>query len=162
MNRSELIKIFSKLGAPDPEMWADSQITEGIPQLARFLFLKGAWQNIVKEGDIDWMYAEIESSKENPDSPYAGIGLSLKRIIDSGVSKAIINELVRSIQAQLLFNLCYLLEDSSIVEGNEDFAHWMLHLTDEYGEPIEPITGLHESVLETDPTGREMIPKPIE
>lgn len=159
MNRTELTEIFKKLGAPNPESWVESQITESIPQLARFLFLKGAWQNIVKEGDTDWIDAEITGSLENPDSPYAGIGLSLKKIIDCGIPKSIINELVRGLQAQLLFNLCYLLEDSSVVEGNEDYAHWTLYQVDEYGEPLEPITGLHESVLETDPTGREMRPK---
>ena len=32
----ELTRIFQKLGAPDPEGWARSQIQEGIPQLARY------------------------------------------------------------------------------------------------------------------------------
>ena len=32
---------------------------------------------------------------------------------------------------------------------------------DEGGQPLHPIDGLHESVLDTDPTGREMRPKGV-
>jgi hypothetical protein len=34
-----------------------------------------------------------------------------------------------------------------------------LFQTDDDGQPVVPITGLHESVLDTDPTDREMRPK---
>ena len=46
MDQKELTEIFRKLGAEDPEDWARSQIREGIPQLARFLFLREAWRSI--------------------------------------------------------------------------------------------------------------------
>jgi hypothetical protein len=36
---------------------------------------------------------------------------------------------------------------------------WVLAQVDEDGDLIGPIGGLHESVLETDPTGREMRPR---
>ncbi len=42
MNEMELTELFARLGARDPEKWARSQIKEGIPQLARFLFLRQA------------------------------------------------------------------------------------------------------------------------
>jgi hypothetical protein len=35
-----LTEIFKEGGAIDPESWASSEIEEGIPQLARFNFLK--------------------------------------------------------------------------------------------------------------------------
>jgi hypothetical protein len=37
-----LTKVFDKFGARDPRAWAKSQLTEGIPQLQRFLFLPQA------------------------------------------------------------------------------------------------------------------------
>jgi hypothetical protein len=40
MNQDELTALFKKVGARKPEGWARSQIEEGIPQLARFLFLR--------------------------------------------------------------------------------------------------------------------------
>jgi len=42
MNQEQLTALFQKLGARHPEGWARSQIKEGIPQLARFLFLRQA------------------------------------------------------------------------------------------------------------------------
>lgn len=162
MNKSDLIKIFQKLGASHPEAWAESQIEEGIPQLVRFLFLKGAWQSVVKEDDTSWIETEINDAKKYPNRPYAGLGQSLLRMIEIGANKDDINELVRNIQAQAIINFCYLLEDYLVVDGNKDYARWMLFCVDEYGEPTMPLTGLHESVLETDPTGREMRPKVCE
>jgi hypothetical protein len=38
----ELTELFARLGAPRPESWARSQLEEGIPQLARFVFLRQA------------------------------------------------------------------------------------------------------------------------
>ena len=35
----------------DPESWASSQVEEGIPQLARYLFLRQAWGCVVREDD---------------------------------------------------------------------------------------------------------------
>ena len=46
MNEQELTELFRKLGAPHPEGWAHSQITEGILQLPRYLFLREAWRRI--------------------------------------------------------------------------------------------------------------------
>lgn len=62
-------------------------------------------------------------------------------------------------QAQLLFAVCYLLEDPNIQEKQASDVRWRLFLVDDDGHPQEPLSGLHESVLETDPTGREMRPR---
>src|SRR3954469_21190541 len=40
---------FRAFGAEDPESWARSQVEEGIPQYARFVFLWQAWRNVVAE-----------------------------------------------------------------------------------------------------------------
>ena len=37
-----LTERFRALGAQEPREWASSQISEGIPQLGRFLFLRQA------------------------------------------------------------------------------------------------------------------------
>jgi hypothetical protein len=60
-------------------------------------------------------------------------------------------------RAQLLFEICRLLEDPSIPESSVDDLGWALVETDTDFEPmLEAISGLHESVLDTDPTRREM------
>jgi hypothetical protein len=56
----------------------------------------------------------------------------------------------------LLAGLSYLLDDPGPLEENVRDVAWRLYQTDEHGRPIAPITGLHESLLELEPTGREM------
>lgn len=63
-------------------------------------------------------------------------------------------------QAEFLFSLCYLLEDPGFPEEELSDLSWALFQTSADGNPIsQHIGGLHESVLETDPTGREMRPR---
>jgi hypothetical protein len=67
---------------------------------------------------------------------------------------------------QLLFGLCYLLDDPDYlrddcetIEKEAGDIVWCLFQIDENGHPVAVVDGLHESVLETEPTGREMRPK---
>src|SRR5262245_24806012 len=80
MNERELTELFRKLGASDPEGWASSQIEDGIPQLARFLFLRQAWKNVVREDDPSWIDNVIAHAEKRPNDPYAGAGHALRRL----------------------------------------------------------------------------------
>lgn len=159
MDLDELTAVFTELGAPDPEGWASSQVREGINQLGRFLFLKGAWQAVVDDEDTSWVDRVLERTPLNSGRPFDGIAHALRRMLALGVYKQDINQLVRGMQASLLFSMCYLLGDSTMVEGNTH-QDWGLFEIDADGRPIGPIGMLHESVLATDPTGREMRPRP--
>jgi hypothetical protein len=155
----ELTALFEKFGAREPASWARSQLDEGIPQLQRFLFLRQAWRKIAREGDTDWMRGEIQRAQQNPGGPYAGVGHALRRCLEKGVSAQDLNDIVRGMQAELLFLLCYLLDDPMFTEKELVGFGWGLFQIDSDGNPIAPRIGaLHESVLETDPTGREMRP----
>jgi hypothetical protein len=156
----ELTALFEKYGAPDPEGWARSQLDEGIPQLQRFLFLRQAWSLIVRDGDTDWIQAAIRHAEQHPDSPFAGGGHALRRCLDKGVSPQDLTEIVRSNQAELLFQFCYLLDDPAFPEEELSELAWGLFQVDEEGNPMPTrIQSLYESVLETDPAGREMRPR---
>jgi hypothetical protein len=159
-DEAQLRDLFSQLGAKDPEGWARSQTQEGINQLYRFLFLRQAWSNVISEVDHSWMDAAIAVAKAHPDAPHSGIGGALGRLIKAGAARDDLSDLVRGMQAQLLFNLCYLLEDPSLLEPELAEVGWALVETDRESAPTNTtIGGLHESVLETDPTGREMRPR---
>jgi hypothetical protein len=159
LNQKELAATFRKLGARDPDGWARSQVEEGIPQLARFLFLRQAWREIVQEDDTSWIDASIDRAKTHPDEPYAGVGHALKKLRERGATNEEITDVVRGMQAQLLFSICYLLEDPGDVEPEAGDVGWVLAQVDQEGNVLDTIGGLHESVLETDPTGREMRPR---
>jgi hypothetical protein len=156
--KNELAALFRQLGARDPEGWAASQIDEGIPQLLRFLFLKGAWERIPKEDDATWIDSEVASAAQNPEQPYAGLGSALALCRKLGVPDSSITEIARCLQAQMLFRIGYLIDGPAHPHTLEDVS-WGLFQTDDNGKPFgEQIAGLHESVLDLDPTGREMRP----
>jgi hypothetical protein len=111
MNEQELTALFARLGADDPAGWAGSQIREGIPQLARFLFLRQAWKLVVPEDDNTWISRQEDV---NPNGPGGAIVPALARLKARGVDKADITTIVRIMQWQLLFHLCYLLEDPNL------------------------------------------------
>ena len=155
----ELAQRFRALGAPNPEGWARSEVEEGIPQLARYLFLRQAWRRIVADGDTTWIEDAIKSAERSPSAPYSGVGLALKRLQADGASAVDLSDVVRGMQAQLLFHLCYQLSDPGQLEPVVQDIAWALVQVSPEGEVLSAIDALHESVLETDPTGREMRPR---
>jgi hypothetical protein len=159
MNRKELAALFRRLRAPDPDNWARSQIDEGIPQLARYVFLRQAWRNVVSEDDPTWITKAIDAALARPNEPYAGVGHALAKLRKRGATDQELTDLVRGMQAELLFSFCYLLEDPGELEPDVSHIAWALAQVDDAGNVLGGIAGLHESVLETDPTGREMRPR---
>lgn len=157
LSGKELIEAFKALGARDPESWAHSQENEGIPQLLRLLFLQNAWEGIFRDDDTAWIDRTIESSCRRPDAPYAGLGTILRTCREKGVSDSDLTHMARCLQAQMLFSIGYLLEGPTNIPAEIGEISWGLFQTDEDGVPFGPrIGGLHESVLESDPSGKEM------
>lgn len=159
MTLEELTALFRKLGAPDPESWARSQHDEGIDQLSRFVFLREAWKAVVGPDDLGWIDRLIASSKRRPNDPCAGIGPALERLLAAGADRNDLQEVVRVMQYELLFSLCYLLEDPGTLEPEVAELSWRLVRTNPAGDVIGTVDGLHESVLSLDPSGREMRPR---
>jgi len=160
----QLSKHFRELGAPHPESWARSQIEEGIPQYARFVFLRQMWQNVIADGDTSWIEQEIRMAERKPCDPGAGIGPALKRMLAAGADRKDIAEVVRVMQWQTLAQIAYQLDDPGIVQYPSKATprvNWTLLEFDDNGNPLHPIYALHESVLDTDPSDREMRPKGV-
>lgn len=155
---AELSTLFHKLGARDAEEWAKATFRENT-QLARFLFLRAAWSCVVSESDSRWIDVLIARAETHPKEPYAGVGQALKSLRARGATDEELTDLVRGTEAEMIFQLCYLLEDPGDLEAEVRDTAWGLFVLDENGAPVEPLSCLHESVLETDPTGREMRPR---
>jgi len=153
---SRLTRLFEIAGARDPSAWAKSEVDEDIPQLARYLFLRQAWRSIIPDDEISWIEREIQSAAQNPRAPGSELGLALARLMDAGANPRDLNVIARNAQWQLLHSICYQLSDPAIEEQELRHVAWGLFEVDEAGKVGRPIEGLHESVLETDPTGREM------
>lgn len=160
---AQLTGLFRAAGARNPEGWARSEVEEGFAQLGRFLFLRGAWKGIVPD-DPSWIDAWLRGSPD-PDAPLGGVKPALERLLAAGADRRDLTEVVRASQYELLFHICYLLGDSAAaIEDLDDptgelasigWGLFELSDDDEIGRPIDM---LHESCLDTDPTGREMRP----
>jgi hypothetical protein len=85
-------------------------------------------------------------------------------MLDAGISAADIARLAQIAGYESAFAFCYYLDDQrAAYEGVEDDGgselDWGLFLVDpDTDEPLEPLRGLHESILMADPSGREMRP----
>ena len=155
MNERELTALFRKLGARDPATWARSQINENSPQLARFLFLRQAWKLLVNDNDSSWI---PEMCQVNSNKPGGDVGPAITRLLAAGGQEDDLTKIVRVMQWRLLSGLCQLLDDPGNIESEAGDIAWRLFQVDEGDHPIAVMGGLVESVLETDPTGREMRP----
>jgi hypothetical protein len=144
---------------PDPEALVRSELTEDIPQVARYAFLKGAWAGIVPEDDLSWIENAERANPPGSNRPYAGVAAALRKLKKEGADMQAVTDVVRGMQAELLLHIAYQLSDSDSVVGNDGTVGWALVEVTEEGEVGRDIRSLHESVLSTDPTGREMRPK---
>ncbi|MBK7615067.1 MAG: hypothetical protein IPJ08_11470 [Burkholderiales bacterium] len=159
-SKEALAALFRSLGARAPEDWVQHVPEDPSSQLARYMFLKQAWDSVAQEGDTKWIDEPISRSATNPDEPYAGLGQSLQKILAAGITRDDITELSRCLQAGMLFRIAYLLDGRAYPIDGLEHIDWALFRTDEEGNPTkDQIAGLHESVLETDPTRREMRPR---
>jgi hypothetical protein len=156
---ADLTELLTHLGASDPSAWARSEVEEDIPQVARYLFLRQAWQHVVPEDDSSWIEVWREMAAQSPAAPGAGIGPALERLQAAGVNREDLTTVVRVMQYSTLFGLCYLLDDPGAAEPEVEDLGWALVEVDPEGNVGRHIGALHESLLETDPSGREMRPR---
>src|ERR1700721_2066938 len=98
-----LVSILKRLGAQDAESWARSEVTEGTPQLLRYLVLRGMWKGVVEDGDTNWIEAHVALVQRNPSAPLAGIGAALKRLLPAGADPVDLSEVARGMQYETLF-----------------------------------------------------------
>lgn len=155
-----LTKLIQQLGYPEPEAFAQSVIDEGPHQLLAALFVHQAWKwHVVPDGDVTWIDREIASAAKRPNEPYAGLGLALKRCREAGVEDKHLIEMARCHQAATIFRICYLLGDPGFDDPELEDVAWGLFQVDENDRPVgQALDALHELVLGSDPTGREMRP----
>jgi hypothetical protein len=154
MNEQELTGLFRRLGAPNPEMWAHSQMVEDIPQLARFLFARQALREMISPDDRTWMF---EVPPKKPDDPGAGLGSALDGLLSAGAQIEDLTTVVRAMQHRLLVGFCALLDDPGDLEDEVSDLRWRLFLINEDDRPVAPMTDLLGALLAVDPTAKSFL-----
>ncbi|MFF7888707.1 hypothetical protein ACH40F_47970 [Streptomyces sp. NPDC020794] len=133
---------FAELGADEPLAWAFSQVTEGIPQMARYLILRRFWSEAINQ----W------------EQPRAIDALpATHRLLASGADRADIARVARTAAFETIAAVVNVLDEGFASDLDDDsLPGWCLQETTRDGTPTgRSIGGLHESLLETDPSGNE-------
>jgi hypothetical protein len=154
----KLIKLMGELGAPEPEEWVYSEITEDIPQLARFLVLRHLWRDLIDSlrEDTSWIQAMVEDAENDPAGPFADAGMALKRLMAAGADLKDIGTVARFVAYEAVFGTLTTIDEGYDPELDEDGPGWALVELDAEGNPTgRSVGGLHESLLSLDPSGRE-------
>lgn len=158
----KLSQVFRDLGATNPESFASSQLQEGIPQLAHFVFLKQAWENIIDLENIDLWFDHIaQLAEEYPRGLPRQIAEALTPIISKGVSREEIAKLIQLVQYDTLDKLCFMLDDGGFASPlnvrDEEWqpVRWSRIQVDDDGNFVAPISALHEYSNGESPDGKQ-------
>jgi hypothetical protein len=132
----QIVTALHELGCDDPQAWGKSEISENIPQLARYRFLHTLWPQL------------IDSWRDGISSIPAA-----RRAIDSGASPHDIAQLARAVAYETVFAMLAHLADDESAEG---LPSWALGEIDPAGHPTgRHLDALHEDLLTLDPTGHD-------
>ncbi|WP_433652063.1 hypothetical protein ACQP2C_06200 [Micromonospora zamorensis] len=136
-----LAERFKELGALDPESWARSEISENIPQLARFMVLRA----LLREAISPWM-----------DATALGDVAAAQRLIDAGADPHDVLLVARAGAYEAVAAAVLVLDGGGDPKAGEDDPGWHLVETDGECNPTgREIGGLHESLPESDLFGDE-------
>ncbi|MFE6986024.1 hypothetical protein [Streptomyces griseus] len=147
-----LTALFDALGADaDARDWAESETEEGLPQLARYRFLRTVWQ------DVDAWAAEAPRwvAAYRTDGAAAD---AVDRALAAGLTPEELGALAREIARETAFGVLNALADpadgSLPAEVEEQLPGWRLAELDPTGTPTgRHLDALHEDFTELEPKG---------
>jgi len=155
----EALGVNKKLAAT----MSKAEAKRGTPYLARDVFLREMWGTVISAEDESdglptWIEEWLRPFRQRKAKP-KGLAAALDRALSSGVSPQDLTAIVREMQADALYNLCFALDgDKSTSEGIVDHdidVDWGLYTRDEAGAPQRRLQDLHESFHSYDPEGKD-------
>ena len=136
-----LVEKMNNAGCPAPFSWAFSEVTEGIPQFARYLILKELHRSIT---DVEEGLSCAEDFTEDIESLY--------QTAAEAVGEDHIKRLLTAYAKGIIGILISLIDDGNL-DRDRDGVSWSLIRTDAEGTPTgQIIEGLHEDFAEFDKT----------
>ncbi|WP_307825666.1 hypothetical protein [Streptomyces sp. MBT33] len=128
--------LFAALGADDPHGWAESEVRENLPQLARYRLLRALWQDVEA-----WDGASIGSLRSDMHAEGAAD-------TDSPVN---LDNIARHVARETTFNVLYRLADpdsDDVPAGiRQMLPGWVLTETTPDGDPTHrPLNALYEDL----------------
>jgi hypothetical protein len=168
-----LAETFRGLGAEEPEAWALSEVEDGIPQLARFIFLRRLWRGAEEwtQAPADWFIDRdpepADDDEEDDDAPSAeavpveeedaepaffAVQQAVRRILAAGADPEDLKEVARAVFLHAVFAAVQTVDEGYDPEVGEGMPGWLL--TEVGGDLV--LTGrmldkLHEDLFTTEP-----------
>lgn len=170
-----LAETFRSLGAEEPEAWALSEVEDGIPQLARFIFLRRLWRGVDEwtlppdawfaerepepaedDGDEDEEDADasdvVAEADEDAEPAFHDAQQAVQRILAAGVDPEDLKEVARAVFLHAVFDTVATVDEGYDPLVGEGMPGWLL--TEVGGDLI--LTGrmldkLHEDLFTTEP-----------
>ena len=145
-----LIALLERFGADDPVGWVASEMTENIPQVARFLFLHEIRSRIINQYSYDGRTEPIPTNMRPADVQAKGEA-AYQRLVDAGADPKDIEAVAHGEVCRTVWDFICLLDGvlGSEYEDIEDAPRWMLaEVTGPLGEGEftgRCLDGLHES-----------------
>jgi hypothetical protein len=142
--RYGLVERMRELGAEDPEGWARSELTEDIPQEARWLVLRQIWRDSIN----GWTPESIAAIP------------AAQRAVGAGADAADVAQTMRAPAYEAAFGVLSLIDEGYDPDAPAEAPGWVLaEIRFDDREESEPsrrtVDGLHEDLLGADPCGRE-------
>jgi len=155
-----LTSALRELEVPDPEEWAELEIESGTPQLARMSVLRALWNCVSKDDDGEDLKQRIArvlgKTRDYPTTEHL-----LSHCIDSGVQPAVLAQLVRSVEIDLLQSATCALDGAEIAPSRPEIG-WAIFQVDEDGKPFgQAVENLPGAFIMLDPAGREGGPRDV-
>jgi hypothetical protein len=154
----KMIERMKELGALDAEEWVESEITEDIPQMARFLILRCLWSEMdMWRDDTDNLLKHVLAEAErNPKGYFAEAGRAIQRMLAAGVAVEDIGCVARVAAYEGMLSLVQVIDNGGDPEAGDDLPGWALVEVDANGEGTgRVVDALHESIFEFGPEGDE-------
>lgn len=139
---AHLRSLFASLGADDPDGWARSEIDEDIPQLARFLVLRGLWNDTIDSWRDPSAIASVAAGE---------------RLVAAGADIEDLTTFARAVAYEAVFGTLARIDEGYDPDVEDDeLPGWLLMETDADEAPTGRHVGsLHEDLLGLDPSGQE-------
>lgn len=131
---------FRELGAANPEIWARSQVDEGIPQLARFVLMRGLWKAIDARAESDALDSHPQAA----------------RLIAAGGNRDDVVFLARVSAFDAIMDVISLFDNGPDDDHAGRLPGWRLVEVDQDDRPTgHTVDALHEGFTSVDPSGRD-------
>lgn len=134
---------------------------EGIPQVARAMFLSSLWPKQIDHftTDLSWIKQAIEDYHRDPNGAFADAGEALERMVTAAATPDDLGRVARFVAYVTIFQLLYHLDFGSHQEIDDGPGWQLMEVDPGTGLTGREIGGLYEDLLTMDPSGRDGSPK---